>query len=47
MVLKSQKKGKKTLHILAEASPKSFPQSKILVEKVEAIFNTNYRHKKF
>jgi hypothetical protein len=37
----AKKKGKKTLQILAEASPKSFPLSKILAEKVEAIFNTD------
>jgi hypothetical protein len=36
------KKGKKTLQILAEASPKSFLLSKILAEKAEAIFNTAY-----
>jgi hypothetical protein len=27
-----------------EASPKSFPLSKILMEKAEAIFNTAYHH---
>ncbi len=36
----AKKKGKKCLQILAEASPKSFPLSKILAEKAEAIFNT-------
>jgi hypothetical protein len=38
----AKKKGKKTLKILAQASPKSFPLSKILAEKAEAIFNTVY-----
>jgi hypothetical protein len=33
---------KKTLQILAEASPKSFPLSKILAKKADAIFNTGY-----
>jgi hypothetical protein len=39
---KRQKKGEKTLQILAEASPKIFALSKILEEKAEAIFNTGY-----
>jgi hypothetical protein len=39
---KEEKNGKKNLHILAETSPKSFPLSKILAEKAEAIFNTIY-----
>jgi hypothetical protein len=42
---KIAKKGKKPLQILAEAFPKSFPLSKILAKKAEAIFNTGYRHR--
>jgi hypothetical protein len=41
----AKKKEKKTLQILAEASPKIFPLSKILAEKVEAVFNTGYNQK--
>jgi hypothetical protein len=38
------KKQKKPLQILAEAISKIFALSKILAEKAEAIFNTDYNN---